>query len=171
MAAPVPDLREIGLEGPRLAVEIYLRIAYPDGTWPEAVRRRLAWPEGITLSELLEQKTFERSQAMTAGGGAIYALRLGNRSYPHMKLQIQPWPAGPGYLLSVNTHDQVSNLDPDAPDAERFRALQLLNQEIKNAIEQAWDEAGLPIFLRYLLDYLANRPPGQTHPGAPPAIG
>ena len=97
MAAPVPDLREIGLEGPRLAVEIYLRIAYPDGTWPEAVRRRLAWPEGITLSELLEQKTFERSQAMTAGGGAIYALRLGNRSYPHMKLQIQPWPAGPGY--------------------------------------------------------------------------
>jgi hypothetical protein len=162
-----PDLRDLGQDGPRLAVEIYMRIAYPSGTWPEAVQRRLAWPEGVSLHDILAIDAFERARSTTPGGGPIYALRLGNRVYPHMKLQIQPWPSAAGYLLSVNTHDQVANLDPTAPDAAAFRALQAQNQEIKEAIEQAWDEQSLPTFRRYLLNYLAeNRPPLESKPGA-----
>ena len=38
-----------------------------------------------------------------------------------------------------------------------FRALQAENQRLKEAIEQAWDEAGLPTFLRYLRDYISQR--------------
>ncbi len=87
----------------------------------------------------------------------IFALRLGNARYPHMKMQIQPWDARHGFLLSVNTHDHALALDPNAPDAAAFMALQAENQRLKVEIEQAWDEAGLPTFPRYLRDYLAGQ--------------
>ena len=35
--------------------------------------------------------------------------------------------------------------------------LQAENQRLKEAIEQAWDQAGLPTFLRYLRDYIEGR--------------
>jgi len=60
-------------------------------------------------------------------------------------------------MLSVNTHDQVSGLDLQAGDGQAFRELQVENQRLKEAIEQAWDAAGLPTFLRYLRDYIKSR--------------
>jgi len=135
-------LSQVPLDGLRRAIDLYLGIAYPSGTIPEAVLKRL------------------EKVGKTPDGGPIVALRLGNTRYPHMKLQVQPWSAGQGFLLSVNTHDQVLALDPNAPDALAFRTLQAENQRIKLAIEHAWDEAGLPTFLRYLRDYIANATPG-----------
>ena len=49
-------------------------------------------------------------------------------------------------------------------DAQAFRDLQAENQRLKEAIEQAWDEAGLPTFLRYLRDYIESR---RGRPGRP----
>ena len=74
-----------------------------------------------------------------------------------MKLQIQPWPNDAGFMLSVNTHDQVAGVNLSEVDAQAFRDLQAENQHLKEAIEQAWDEAGLPTFLRYLRDYIESR--------------
>jgi hypothetical protein len=73
-----------------------------------------------------------------------------------MKLQVQPWTNAAGFMLSVNTHDQVAGLDL-ATDAQAFRDLQRENQELKQLIEQKWDEVGLPTFLRYLRDYIQTR--------------
>jgi hypothetical protein len=87
----------------------------------------------------------------------IYALRLGNARYPHMKLQVQPWPNAAGFMLSVNTHDQVAGLDLGAADAEAFRDLQSHNQQLKEVIEKAWADAGLPTFLNYLREYISHR--------------
>jgi hypothetical protein len=74
-----------------------------------------------------------------------------------MKLQIQPWENDAGFMLSVNAHDQVAGLDVGAADARAFRELQAENQRLKEAIEQAWDDAGLPTFLRYLREYIQNQ--------------
>jgi hypothetical protein len=79
-----------------------------------------------------------------------------------MKLQVQPWPNPSGLLLSVNTHDQALALNLNPSDADAFRSLQAENQRLKEAIEQAWDQAGLPTFLRYLRDYI------EANPGRPP---
>ena len=143
----------------RRAVEVYLGIAYPSGTPTEAVRRRLEWPADATdASALLTRPPFERvGNAGGAGGAPIFALRLGNTRYPHMKLQIQPWPNDSGFMLSVNTHDQVLGLDPSAADIPAFRDLQCENQRLKEVIEQSWDNAGLPTFLRYLREYIQQR--------------
>ncbi|MGE3822214.1 MAG: hypothetical protein AB7I30_22600, partial [Isosphaeraceae bacterium] len=104
------DLENLNLDALRRAVEVYLREAYPTGEPPPAVRRRLEWTSGISPVELLNQPPFERSSKNRTTSGSIYSLRLGNLRYPHMKLQIQPWPNRSGFRLSVNTHDQVLGL-------------------------------------------------------------
>ena len=40
---------------------------------------------------ILTKPPFERAGKTAGQHTAIYALRLGNLHYPHMKLQIQPW--------------------------------------------------------------------------------
>ncbi|MHC5544990.1 hypothetical protein ACYOEI_42685, partial [Singulisphaera rosea] len=87
--------------------------------------------------------------------------------YPHMKLQVQPWPNEAGFMLSVNTHDQILSLD--AADADAFRELQTENQRIKEAIEQAWAVADLPTFLGYLRKYIEDRTTSESPPSSDPA--
>jgi len=154
------DLRHLRIDVLRRAVDVYLGIAYPSGEWPDAVRRRLVWQPDADASTLLTRAPFERAGKEGTTGASIFALRLGNARYPHMKLQIQPWPNPAGFLLSVNTHDQVLSIDPNSPEAPALRALQAENQRLKEAIELAWDQGGLPTFLRYLRDYIESRGEG-----------
>ena len=161
MESPVTSkddsLQDLRLDILRQAIDAYLVIAYPLGTYPEAVKRRLAWPEGITAAQLLTRPPFERAGKAPGREDPIFALRLGNSRYPHMKLQIQPWPNDAGFMLSVNTHDQVLGLGSGEADSQEFRELQAFNQHLKELIEQAWDDNSLPTFLRYLRDYIASR--------------
>jgi hypothetical protein len=157
LAAGHDDLSGLRLDLLRSATDIYLRLAYPTGVVPNVVQRRLVWPEVTAAGELLNSPPFERAGKAPGRPAPVYALRLGNHRYPHMKLQIQPWPNIAGFMLSVNSHDQVSGLDAGAAGAEAFRELQAENQRLKEAIEQAWDDAGLPTFLRYLRDYIKSR--------------
>jgi hypothetical protein len=136
------------------AVRIYLERAYASAPLPEAVQRRLGWMDRGEAILDLSAPPFERANRPGPGVPTIVALRLGNERYPQMKLQIQAWPHTAGYLLSINTHDQLLSLNPDARDAEAAREIQAYNQSVKEAIELAWEAAGLPTFLRYLRDYL-----------------
>lgn len=151
---PYANLR---VEDLQRATQVYLRIAYEAVEIPAPVKKRLEWRVG-EVHTVLAHPPFEKVGKSPTGEAAIYALRLGNAQYPHMKMQIQPWTGAEGFLLSVNTHDQVLALDPNSPDAPAFRALQAENLRLKQLIEQAWDEAGLPIFLRFLRDYLKQKP-------------
>jgi hypothetical protein len=155
----------------RKAVDTYLAIAYPSGEIPDIVRRRLVWPPGLSAEEMFTRPPFERAGKMPGHQGPIYALRLGNERYPHMKLQIQPWPNEAGFMLSVNTHDQVAGLDVGAADAQAFRDLQAENQRLKEQIELAWDDAGLPTFLAYLRQYIQSRAQDLVDPSLPASPG
>jgi hypothetical protein len=157
LAAGHDDLRGLRLDLLRGATDIYLELAYPAGVVPDIVKRRLTWREGCSADELLSAPPFERAGKAPGRPAPIYALRLGNHRYPHMKLQIQPWPNNAGFMLSVNSHDQVSGPVSAAVDAQAFREVQAENQRLKEAIEEAWDDAGLPTFLRYLRDYIQSR--------------
>jgi hypothetical protein len=161
------DLRDLDIGALRRAVGIYLQIAYDDSTPSEAVRHRLEWPEGVDAETLMSGPPFERSGKSKSTGATIYALRLGNARYPHMKLQVQPWPNSAGFMLSVNTHDQVLTLDASTVDLPAFREIQSENKRLKELIEQAWDSAGLPTFLRYLREYIEQRG-GHVEPDSLP---
>ncbi len=156
------DLRLLRIDVLRQAVAIYLEHAYPGAEPPEVVQSRLAWDDEVDAAQLLTRSPFEKVSSSGTHRPQIYALRLGNARYPHMKLQVQPWPTAAGFLLSVNTHDQVLAPHPDSPDFEPFRTLQAENQKYKEVIELAWDHAGLPTFLRYLRDYIQNQPNSKS---------
>lgn len=140
----------------RRAVEIYLAHAYPTGAVPDPVRKRIDWPDDVEVGTLLSSPPFERANRPGDGIPAIFALRLGNHRYPHMKLQVQPWSTVEGYLLSVNTHDQALSLNAASRDAAAYNELQAENQRIKELIESAWQDEGLPTFLSYLRAYIQN---------------
>lgn len=165
------DLQALRIDVLRRAVEIYLTLAYPGKTPPEAVRRRLEWAPELDAATLLTKPPFERASKAGGGVAPIFALRLGNARYPHMKLQVQPWPNEAGFMLSVNTHDQILSLDPNADDAAAFRELQSENQRIKEAIEQAWAVADLPTFLGYLRKYIEDRTTTASEPEPPLTSG
>jgi hypothetical protein len=176
-AAPGPapseptDLQHVRIDVLRQAVALYMELAYPDGAPSETVRSRLVWTPDVDAAVLLSKPPFEIAGKSKTTNTTIYALRLGNARYPHMKLQIQPWPNSAGFLLSVNTHDQVLTLDPSSPDMGAFRELQAENQRLKEVIEQAWDDAGLPNFLRYLREYIEQRTCNAGGPSAPSGGG
>lgn len=151
------DLQNLRIDVLRQAVAIYMALSYPDGVLPAIVAGRLDWPNEANAEKLLSKSPFETAGANKSTGTPIFALRLGNARYPHMKLQIQPWPNSSGFLLSVNTHDQVLALDPSAQGLSAFKEIQTENQRLKEVIEQAWDDAKLPTFLRYLREYIENR--------------
>ncbi len=163
--SPVPDLSTLRIDLVRRAAEIYIAHAYPGTEPPESVARRMTWSPGESAAELLPKPPFERAGRVPGTQTPIYALRLGNRHYPHMKLQIQPWPNAAGMMLSVNTHDQIAGMDLGVSDNKAFKELQAQNQHIKEVIEQAWEAVGLPTFLQYLREYIESR--GDD--AAPPA--
>jgi hypothetical protein len=138
------------------AVDVYLSIAY-DGD-----------PTTIVKSMLATLKTwggpFYRAPVFaavaSASGGAEsprYAMRLGNRGYPHMKLVLEPAPDGSKYLFKADTHDRHICPTQGTPEYEPFVDLMKQNQELAEEIETAWSEQGLPTFKAYLREDLARR--------------
>jgi hypothetical protein len=74
-----------------------------------------------------------------------YTLRLGSLRYPHLKMQVVDCDRAGTWVFGVDTHDGLV-LDPCHPDAERLLRLQTDNRRLKEAIERAWEAAGLLTF-------------------------
>jgi len=136
------------------AIEIYLAAAYASTAAPKPVQARVSALTNAPDDQLYQQKEFETDPAQPQ---ARYALRLGNRHYPHMKLIIEPTPTGTGYLFRADTHDQHVRPQPGTRDAELFSQMLIQNRNIAEEIESAWETAGLPTFKSFLRQDLAQR--------------
>ena len=136
------------------AIETYLAYAY-DGPPPGAVRSRLATLRATPAAELFASPIFECIEQ--DGATVRYSIRLGNRFYPHMKLAIEPIPAGHDHLYRVDTHDRHVRPPPGSPEERAFADLMSNNQSLAESIESAWEQAGLPTFKAYLREDLARR--------------
>ena len=153
------------------AIGTYLRFAYdgdlanglPANT-PSPVRAKLQVLRATADAEVFESNVFEKDHAPgTAHNGQRpkrYCLRLGNRSYPHMKLVVDRAPDGKGYLLRADTHDNHVRPRPGSRDERPFLELMEKNRVCAEAIETAWEQQGLPTFKQFLRDDLARRKSG-----------
>jgi hypothetical protein len=135
------------------AVDVYIQTAYPSGP-PAVTRARL---EVVKASDgpLLSCREFVAEPRGELG--TRYTLRLGNPFYPHMKLAIEPSPAGDRYLYRADTHDRHICPKPDSPEYAAFTALMEKNQTMASAIETAWERADVPTFKAYLREDLRRR--------------
>jgi len=74
-----------------------------------------------------------------------------------MKLVIERSPDGELFLFRADTHDRHCCPPEGAPEHQAFVSLMTKNQELAQAVETAWAEAGLPTFKTWLREDLARR--------------
>lgn len=155
------------------AIETYLAVAYapanagksgsakPPEPAPSAVRARLETLKSTPQDAFYDSPVFERQEAprggVSDGTPQKYALRLGNRTYPHMKLIIERSPDGANYLLRADTHDTHIQPRPGSREQAAFAELMKENRTISEAVESAWEQLGLPTFKKFLRDDLERR--------------
>lgn len=122
------------------AVDIYLAHAY-EGAPPSAVRLRVETLRAMPLNEFYQSAVLEKS---SPDHPCKYFLRLGNQTYPHMKLALfrqgcEAW------AFAVEEHDQVGTPTPGSREYRFFSQMIAHNRELAMEIEKAWQDAGLPV--------------------------
>lgn len=133
LAQLTPDLM-------RRAVATYMRLAWSGETArPIFDPRRL---EGAgTMAEV-----FALCETRPAGLEPVqahFALRLGNEHYPFMKLVLHEYLLEHEFFFVVDTHDDF-DVPADNPDFGAWEHIRRRNHELKQAIEAAWESAGIP---------------------------
>jgi len=128
----------------RRALAVYGRIAWDDEPMPAIeLPGRDEDPLAPALSGLVERHI---AQDETLRSGVLptrrITLRLGRPGYPFMKLMLQEHLVEGEFFFEVDTHDQM--FCEEGEEAAEVRALKAKNLQLKEAIEHALDEAGLP---------------------------
>jgi len=124
----------------RRAVDIFVQCAWPPGCAGEPHRRSSDLEGADTMPELFERFQRVRDEA---DGFRRYTLRIGNQRYPFMKFVIQEYLVNEEFFFSVDTHDDL-DVRADSPDFQGWQHLKAFNRELKDRIECAWREEGLP---------------------------
>lgn len=121
------------------AIAIYQDLAYGSGGRPRK-------PVEVQCSGGVESllAMFQKEQVETIPGFPChrYAMRLGNRNYPFMKLLLQEHLVAGEFFFAVDSHDQME-IKPDYPDYEAWMAVRRFNRDLKRQIETGFAKAGL----------------------------
>ncbi|MBI3831267.1 MAG: hypothetical protein HY291_17240 [Planctomycetes bacterium] len=131
------------------AIDIYWAHAYRRKA--DSKRQAPKFPEDENLPKILTGKhPFEDlsggPQSVPIQGGAlprVFALRLGNDAYPHMKVALVESYFHDEFVFSVDRHDTF-HFEPDVPGYDAWCELKEINRILKEAIEDAWHKAGIP---------------------------
>ena len=134
------------------AIDVYVREAYPAGP-PVPVRSMLA-TERTWAGHLTDAPVFIKDDQKNP---TKYSMRLGNESYPHMKLVIERAPDGNAYLFRADAHDAHCCPPAGSPEHAAFRELMTRNQQVISKIEKAWAAEGVPTMKTYLQQDLERR--------------
>ncbi|HVT81317.1 MAG TPA: hypothetical protein VHM90_11735 [Phycisphaerae bacterium] len=154
-------------------MDLYLHSAYPTGV-PAPITARTAPFQAQAADSNVPLDLFEGN---VVNAGASLAVRLGQPMYPHMKLVLDPVPAGGNcqgcqFLLRVDAHDLHLHATPGTPDAAWLAAIRQSNKELSERIEGEWAAAGLPTFKEYLRKQLdARRKAGAAGGGGAGGAG
>lgn len=123
------------------AISLYQEIAY--GTQSRTRRAPdLAALEGKDPEGLLAMFQKECIESVPGHPCVRYSLRLGNRNYPFMKLVLQEHLVPGEFFFAVDTHDQME-IKPDFPDYESWMAVRRFNRDLKQRIENTFEQHGL----------------------------
>lgn len=149
----------------RRAVRIYMELAWPDASAAHPVFEPRRLESATSIDELFALCT---GPPKGDAGPLLdrYTLRLGNARYPFMKFVVQEYLLDEQYFFSVDTHDDL-DIRPDNPDYAGWLEIKRHNRELKQAIESAWAEAGLPTHgeLRRLAVGIAAKEHGEPERG------
>ncbi|MCZ7649094.1 MAG: hypothetical protein M5U26_28210 [Planctomycetota bacterium] len=160
-------MQEISGELLNRAIALYLEHAYRGH--PERARNVPQFKPAETLAEVLQREhPFEdltggtpstlAAEPVPVSGSAprVYALRLGNLAYPHMKLALVEAYFADEFVFAVDRHDTF-HFEPNVPGYAAWCELKEINRLIKEAVEDAWHKSGVPT-LRSMREKAFERP-------------
>lgn len=75
-----------------------------------------------------------------------FALRLGNRRYPFMKLVFQESLLRDVFFFAVDTHDEM-DVKETTPDYSEWLGIRAHNAATRERVEEAWREAAVPTYM------------------------
>lgn len=122
------------------------------GPPPAAVRERLETLRRQPAETFYDCPVLEHDERR-----GRYAIRLGNQSYPHMKLAVEKSADGEHVFFKPDTHDKQCCPAPASREYNAFLGLMQENEKIAKQVELAWAQAGIPTFREYLRKDLARR--------------
>jgi CheY-like chemotaxis protein len=130
------------------AIDLYLQHAYRGGSHERPLfDERAAFPQILARQpDLFEDLSGPpvRSDDQTAlSSPRVFALRLGNASYPHMKLALVEAFFSNEFVFAVDRHDTF-HFDPNVPGYRAWCELKEINRLLKESIEGSWYKEGLP---------------------------
>lgn len=129
------------------------------------------WPKIDLETDDLETALSGFSNERSKGRMRKYALRLGNRRYPFMKLVFQESLIRDAFFFAVDTHDEL-DIKATTPDYAEWLAIREYNAKVKNAVEARWRAVAIPTFVDILADIESQPvPPSEICPlERPPLI-
>ena len=110
----------------------------PTETLPQILAKSHPFEDHCAPPE--ENKTGE---PLTSTPTRMYALRIGNSAYPHMKMALVEFYLPDEFVFVVARHDTF-HFEPDVPGYQAWCELKEINRLIKDSIEAAWHKAGIP---------------------------
>ncbi len=124
------------------AVDLYLDRAYGTGPHPNRMPDQ-SLPEDAASEQVLTLFQRDVVEGKSGQNCLRYAIRLGNRNYPFMKLLLQEHIMPGEYFFAVDTHDEM-DIKPDYPDYDAWMAVRKFNLGLKQEIEADLSKANLP---------------------------
>ena len=126
------------------AIELYVKIAYK-GPPPSAVRCRIDTLRSMPEVDFYTSTVLERDDPRYPHR---FCLRLGNQTYPHMKLVLLRQETE-GFAFGVEEHDHLTTTPtPGSRDWRFFQQMIAHNKELAEKIEAAWRQEHLPVLPR-----------------------
>ncbi len=124
----------------RAAVRVYLEVAWAGAAAPAPPELPGADgdPVGTALGALVDESV--RSGELVT---RRHALRLGQPAYPFMKLMLEEHLVVGEFFFGVDCHDGMFE-GMEGDEALQMMALRRANLAVKDAVEEAWFQAGLP---------------------------
>jgi hypothetical protein len=142
------------------AIQIYVEIAYPTGQAPANRRHFQNLAADLPKRDLLALAGVQPLPGGLCGDAHQQdgiSLRIGNSSYPHMKMLARGCTEPPGFVLAVDTHDEFAGVPVPPNERAALQELRDYNHAVARRIVSAWEEAGLPTQATILQAYLKRR--------------
>lgn len=160
----------MGLPGVDLEMIVSAVHLYEDVAWGEDLAKNTRRPAVETWHDV-EEALGAFTPDHRTGRMRRFALRLGNRRYPFMKLILQELLVRDRFFFAVDTHDEL-DLKDSMPDYAAWLELKRWNREIKEEVERRWEARSLPTFSRIVADVERETPAPEPRSSevAPPLV-